>query len=690
MTDLQSLASTSNPPSTASSNNSDAPSIKEPQPTHPQSNNNNHHRHSFMHDLHEYLITPVQEIKRRLSSPAIVLSPDIAPSSSPQDGHPASSSSSSPFAEQQPTSSSNSLSPNNQHHQLGAVEPLRSSTDSSTTSQNNKPPPPLSPRSSSPFLRGLFPNQQHTKHKPFYDLTPDFEDLFGGNPNSSSSSNSASSSGRRRQSNAGFLLDDDLFEGEDFLGGLILDESTMGMNGSGKFLDEYDLTFLARDLKDKHIGKELAELGFRNIVLQLDIDDVFVHRATMSDLSLIAESDLPIPKDSLQLITEDPEFNTSFYLVHKPSERFTVKTSNFLLDTFARRREVKVHDIKGYQDLLAAQNVGGVVPKSRSADENYGSCAATSNGSSYPTKHSYEDVSTTANKSDNTAATTTTSSTAAQLTADISHRSSLAPSFTPDTTPPTPLLSPSTPKSSFQTLLNPSDSTRLQTFLDTHFPPPPTNSYQSPHKASITVFEWTCMQNPLSTFTKSHPRFPGQNHPGLHIARKFLSHLSTLASKKHRDALVSVPEHLHNAWLYNLGGHRFINPAFEGYFRALVYPPSKEEEWFKEGGDLWGDMQRHGLAAVSWAFFHGHVKTKDGGLVEVWKPEEQYFPTSRRFQRYFFGEGGEYERVVKEFQKRWVGRVWIDWEGAKEIWKYSLLYVDREVEVEGGEHAVKA
>lgn len=32
----------------------------------------------------------------------------------------------------------------------------------------------------------------------------------------------------------------------------------------------------------------------------------------------------------------------------------------------------------------------------------------------------------------------------------------------------------------------------------------------------------------------------------------------------------NVPEHFHNAYLYQIKGYRFINPAFQGFFDSII------------------------------------------------------------------------------------------------------------------------
>jgi hypothetical protein len=654
---------------------------------------------------------------------------------------------------------------------------ISSASSKSNDNNNNNSSSPTSSKAPGSITDTLKPstngstNKSHhySKPKPFYDLTPDFDNMMGAphsshhhNNNNHNTHTVSSPSKQRRRS----LFDDDFWNfsstsssdddsNQDFMKDLILDESTMCTSGSQKFLNEYDPRSLIQDLKTKVLGTELAAMGFRDIVMQLDVDDVFVHRVVVSDLSLIQEADLPKPKKdlvpkSIDYVTKRvPADNAGvdndgagervetvevrYFLLIKPGERFMVRTSNFLLDLFCRRREVGVWQVKGFQQLFQ------VLKEKNPETYDYQD----------PTHHAVPVTVTTGSEAGSSASNKSPYDQQSQQLRQPLPSPPVSPvsqEVDPDTSPtqqsniPT-LLSTSatlthseTPTNSFQThlasLLQPKDLEQLHTFLTSHFPPLPTHPAQTPHKAAITVFEWTCMQNPLTCFVPHRAPFPfpGQTHPGLHVAKKFLSHLSALATQRHRDALVSVPEHVHNAWLYHYGGWRFVNPAFEGYFRAIVGSPkftksttknnnnnssninnnhNKSEGGAKgdQGGDLYMDIQKHGLAAISWAFYHGHVKDRVTGEIEIWKPEEQYFPTSRRFRTFFYGASqtprgpsthavkedkvmttmgmdvNEYEEVVKVYEEKFRGRLYIDWESSQEIWKYSMVYKDRVIEV---------
>ncbi|ORX44353.1 hypothetical protein BCR36DRAFT_359867 [Piromyces finnis] len=173
----------------------------------------------------------------------------------------------------------------------------------------------------------------------------------------------------------------------------------------------------------------------------------------------------------------------------------------------------------------------------------------------------------------------------------------------------------------------------------------------------ITEIEWVCMQNPRGTFTTKRPQCPGQRFPGLKMGRKISNLMISLAKLKDRDGLCDTPEHFHNAAIYSQKGYMFINPAFHGYFVSLLF-------------DLNKDMREHGLAAVSWAFKLGHVINRKTQKPEFWHPEEQIYPTSDRLNKYFISD--QYLALVDHYRKVHLGRVYIDWEEAKECLAYSI------------------
>ncbi|OZJ06322.1 hypothetical protein BZG36_00701 [Bifiguratus adelaidae] len=170
-----------------------------------------------------------------------------------------------------------------------------------------------------------------------------------------------------------------------------------------------------------------------------------------------------------------------------------------------------------------------------------------------------------------------------------------------------------------------------------------------PDTYTLTIIEWLCMQDPKRSFKEDRPRLPGQNWPGLRVGRQMSSLLIDLAIEHGRDALCNVPEHWNNAYLYNLRGYRFLNPAFQGFFESIV-------------DELKADLDNYGLAAVSWAFKNGHVYDSEGSMIN-WSPEDQIYPTSKTLRHYIASRS--YRDMYNAFRQLSYG-VRVDWDAARE------------------------
>ncbi|KAI8849349.1 hypothetical protein BC829DRAFT_432558 [Chytridium lagenaria] len=432
--------------------------------------------------------------------------------------------------------------------------------------------------------------------------------------------------------------------GDDVFSDLTLDEAAMTTTTTTRFLSEYTKDGLLKELSLNGIPEGLKALGYTKPVLQLDLTDPFVHRSTLSDLALLDDhendakarwSPPPLHSTTSEKDADDdhlrppkplhtsrrrspspfmsrrpafPSFVKSQWtamtstttLENVPHPKFDVKDSNFLIDVFARRKKLNVFDVKGYQELVKM-------------------CAGEPLDSTFsPTPHP----------------------------------SVLAPTTIeplPDVTLSPLPTSTALPQKQRQYHLTPSTAPPIKSFLDFHFPSP----------SSVTIIEWTCMQNPRGTWKLDRPPCPGQKYPGLGIGKAFSEGLINLAKQHKRDALVTVPEHVHNAVFYWVSGYRFLEPGFEGYFQALCE-------------DLRQDIETHGIAAVSWAFHNGHVMDKDG-IIEIWHPLEQAIPTSSLFKTYF--AHADYNRIVEDSRLSFRNRLHIDWEKATEIHQYSVFYL---------------
>lgn len=130
--------------------------------------------------------------------------------------------------------------------------------------------------------------------------------------------------------------------------------------------------------------------------------------------------------------------------------------------------------------------------------------------------------------------------------------------------------------------------------------------------------KWLSLQNPGATFSPQRPRLPGQKFPGSGIGRAVFIIIRRLCIINHRDGIMNIPEHFHNAVFYE--GFIFIDPVSQGSFEKMKI-------------DLQDDIEKYGLAAVSWAIGIGALRL--GGKQYKWNLGEQIFPLSTKVFSYF-------------------------------------------------------
>ncbi|KAJ3316179.1 hypothetical protein HDU76_002021 [Blyttiomyces sp. JEL0837] len=445
-------------------------------------------------------------------------------------------------------------------------------------------------------------------------------------------------------------------DGEDLLAELSLDESTMS-TASFKFLNQYSEEDFWDALTEGGIKEDLESMGFKSLIIQMDLQDPFVHRLTLSDKTLLTDMD----------ITSSP---------HSRTIKFNVTESNFLADVFARRRRMSPHDIKGYQDILQTvkDHLKSDTPKdelSTGTTEMHAVSSQSAPQKQHKFRLSFEEAQQVKTFLDDyfpggNGLTPTPAPSRKNQHKELLLENHHGMPLPPPSPRPGRSLSPA-PENGRLSVRSKSRSRSPSPIITTTTatPKPDTtttanNNERKTGPASVTTLEWVAMQNPLTKWSEceDRPRCPGQHYPGLRVARHLLDELVHMASKNNRDALVSVPEYFHNAIFYAAGGWRFIDPSFEGYFAALV-------------GDLRADIEKHGIAAVSWCLRNGHVKDGEG-VVEVWSPLEQFFPVSGRMKGVF--ESLEYERLFMRSFERFRGRVRCFWEEGRECWRYSVFY----------------
>lgn len=139
----------------------------------------------------------------------------------------------------------------------------------------------------------------------------------------------------------------------------------------------------------------------------------------------------------------------------------------------------------------------------------------------------------------------------------------------------------------------------------------------------VLTIDWLLLQSPHAQFDGAHPRVPGQSHPGLGVAWRVLALLHRAVDRLGLHALVTVPDHLHNAEHY-ARELPFLDPAYAGRLRALLALL----------------RERHGLstAQASWAMEWGLVKDGAGEVVR-WRGELMVGTEDRSLLGYFESPG---------------------------------------------------
>lgn len=163
----------------------------------------------------------------------------------------------------------------------------------------------------------------------------------------------------------------------------------------------------------------------------------------------------------------------------------------------------------------------------------------------------------------------------------------------------------------------------------------------------VLAIDWLLMQNPFAAFVPAKPKLPGQQHPGLGLARRVLQLIVRFAKHRTYAAVLNFPEYYHNAYLYR-SHFSFYNPEREAHVSLLHR-----------------DLHHLSLSQLSWAIEWGCVR-------EIATPEPRYkwragiqiLPLADAFQDYFFSawylsEVEKHEKAVvfqletEKFNKHW-------------------------------------
>jgi len=123
--------------------------------------------------------------------------------------------------------------------------------------------------------------------------------------------------------------------------------------------------------------------------------------------------------------------------------------------------------------------------------------------------------------------------------------------------------------------------------------------------AEVLYVHWLSLRNPRASFSERRPRLPGQDVPGLGLAREAGSMLARMAVRLGLSGVVIRPAHYHMAY----AGRRefaFVDPARQGRFEALVR-----------------DVAGRSLLEVTTAMAEGRVRLN--GEPYAWEADEMAF-----------------------------------------------------------------
>ncbi len=149
----------------------------------------------------------------------------------------------------------------------------------------------------------------------------------------------------------------------------------------------------------------------------------------------------------------------------------------------------------------------------------------------------------------------------------------------------------------------------------------------------VLTIDWLTMQNPGGRFTAQRPPFPGQEHPGLGMARPLVKMLIALARSMDLEGIVNHPNYFHNAWLYR-EGFRFYDPVNQARMQAIHR-----------------DLICLPLAEIAWAIELGCVRALATDRWFRWESGLQILPISSRMKDRIDSENHR-QRTAELFQDK--------------------------------------
>lgn len=139
------------------------------------------------------------------------------------------------------------------------------------------------------------------------------------------------------------------------------------------------------------------------------------------------------------------------------------------------------------------------------------------------------------------------------------------------------------------------------------------------------VWDWLELRDPMSEFTPNRPPLPGQTAPGLSMFHDLVELMRHYVSQTEAEALVTIPQHFHNAVLYQKDPslrYRFLDPTRQGQLEAQI------RDLMGENGSLY---------SASWAFAEDRVEMRAPGteawIGYPWTPSELVLPLTERVKR---------------------------------------------------------
>lgn len=132
------------------------------------------------------------------------------------------------------------------------------------------------------------------------------------------------------------------------------------------------------------------------------------------------------------------------------------------------------------------------------------------------------------------------------------------------------------------------------------------------------VWDWLELRDPMAQFSPTRPPLPGQTAPGLSMFHDLVELMRHYVSQTEAEALVTIPQHFHNAVLYQKDPalrYRFLDPLRQGQIEAQI------RDLMGDGGSLY---------SASWAFAEDRVEMLAPGAQEwlgyAWTPSELVLP----------------------------------------------------------------